>query len=154
LKIGDLLEKGELDATVLGISPSKQFKLAERGTPYCTVVGGWSITMHPIRFFMKWDSWNSLSSDIQRIIDELGPAGSDCWYASQTGSGADGSAAAAQRYITDNGGKIIVPPPEELERWVKVTQPLRKAAIQVAEDKGLPGKKFFNRMLELVEEYS
>jgi len=154
LEIASALEKGELDATVLGISPSKQFKLAEKGVPYCTIVGGMSITMHPIRFCMKWDSWNRLPSDIQEIIDELGPYGGDCWYASHMGREADGSAADAQKYIMDNGGEIIIPPSEELERWVKVIQPLRAAGIKVAEDNGEPGRKFFNRMLELVEEYS
>ena len=81
LDIARQLESGELDATILGLLPAKMFDLADHDTPYCTLTGNLSITMHPMRTYFKWDSWQKLPPDIQKIIDSLGPAGGDCWFA-------------------------------------------------------------------------
>lgn len=153
LQISQLLETGELDATVLGIIPAKMFKLAERAAPYCTIVETRSITMHPMRTFMRWSAWNSLPSDIQKIIEEIGPAGGDCWFAIQSGWDADNHLQEALEYLRENG-ELIKVPQEELKRWQQLIQPLRDSAISTVEAKGLPGRKFFNRMIKLVEKYS
>lgn len=152
-EIGHLLETGKLDATVLGILPAKMFKLAEGTAPYCTVAGDRSITMHPMRTYMKWDSWNRLPPDIQKIIDEMGPAGADCWFAVQSGLDADAHLREALEYIEQNGELIRITP-EELERWRKLIKPDLDSAVSEVEAKGLPGRRFFDRMIELVEKYS
>ena len=153
LEISHLLETGELDATVLGILPAKMFKLAEGVAPYCTVAGNRSITMHPMRTFMRWDAWNGLPSDIQKIMEEIGPAGSDCWFAIQSGLDADNHLREALEYIKQNGELINVPP-EELKRWRQLMQPELDSAVSAVEAKGLPGRKFLNRMTELVARFS
>jgi TRAP-type C4-dicarboxylate transport system substrate-binding protein len=153
LEISRLLETGELDATVLGVLPAKMFKLAEGVAPYCTVAESRSITMHPMRTFMRWDTWKSLPSDIQKVIEEIGPAGSDCWFAVQSGLDADNHLREALEYIKQNG-ELIKVPPEELKRWQQLIQPELDSAISNVEAKGLPGRKFFNRMIELVAKYS
>jgi TRAP-type C4-dicarboxylate transport system substrate-binding protein len=153
LEISHLLATGELDATVLGILPAKMFKLAEGVAPYCTIVESRSITMHPMRTFMKWDSWNSLPPDIQRIIEEIGPSGGDCWFAIQSGLDADNHLREALEYIRQNG-ELIKVPPEELKRWRQLIQPKLDSAVSTVDAKGLPGRKFLNRMIELVAEYS
>ena len=153
LQISQLLETGELDAAVLGILPAKMFKLAERAAPYCTFVETRSITMHPMRTFMRWSAWNSLPPDIQKIIEEIGPAGGDCWFAIQSGRDADDHLREAMEYLRENG-ELIKIPRGELQRWQQLIQPLRDSAISTVEAKGLPGGKFFNRMIELVEKYS
>jgi TRAP-type C4-dicarboxylate transport system substrate-binding protein len=151
-EIGHLLETGKLDATVLGILPAKMFKLAEGTATYCTVAGDRSITMHPMRTYMKWDSWNRLPPDIQKIIDEMGPAGADCWFAVQSGLDADAHLREALEYIEQNGELIRITP-EELERWRKLIKPDLDSAVSEVEAKGLPGRRFFDRMIELVEKY-
>ena len=153
LQISQLLETGELDAAVLGILPAKMFKLAERAAPYCTFVETRSITMHPMRTFMRWSAWNSLPPDIQKIIEEIGPAGGDCWFAIQSGRDADDHLREAMEYLRENS-ELIKIPRGELQRWQQLIQPLRDSAISTVEAKGLPGGKFFNRMIELVEKYS
>ncbi|MCK4274499.1 MAG: hypothetical protein KAW90_06355, partial [Dehalococcoidales bacterium] len=152
-EISRLLETGELDATVLGILPAKMFKLAEGVAPYCTIVENRSITMHPMRTFMRWETWNRLPSDIQEIIERIGPAGSDCWFAVQSGADADNHLREALEYIKQNG-ELIKVSPEELKRWRQLIQPNLDSAVSAVEAKGLPGRKFFNRMIELVTEYS
>jgi TRAP-type C4-dicarboxylate transport system substrate-binding protein len=151
-EISRLLETGELDATVLGILPAYVFNLAEGAAPYCTVAGDRSITMHPMRTYMKWDSWNSLPPDIQEIIEGIGPAGSDCWFAVQSGIDADNHLREALDYIKQNG-ELIRTTPEELERWRKLIQQNLDSVVSEVEAKGLPGRRFFNRMIELVEKY-
>jgi len=153
LEMGHLLETGKLDAAVLGILPAHMFKLADGAAPYCTVAGKTSITMHPMRIYMKWDTWNKLPPDIRKIIEEIGPAGSDCWFAVQIGADADKHLHEALDYIKQKG-ELIEVAPEELERWRRLIQPNRDSAVSAVEARGLPARKFFNRMLELVAEYS
>jgi TRAP-type C4-dicarboxylate transport system substrate-binding protein len=153
LEIGPLLAKGDLDATVLGMLPAKMFKLAEGPAPYCTITGNRSITMHPMRTYMKWDSWNALPPDIRVIIDGIGPARGDCWFAVQSGKDADSHLVEATEYIK-RYGELINITAEELERWRRLIQPNLDAVLDAVEARGLPGHKFFNRMLDLVDEYS
>jgi TRAP-type C4-dicarboxylate transport system substrate-binding protein len=150
LDIARQLESGELDATILGLLPAKMFDLADRGAPYCTLTGNLSITMHPMRSYFKWDSWNKLPMDIQKIIDSLGPAGGDCWFAVQSGVDADRHLEEALDYFRRRG-EIIALAPAELARWQERLQPLRQSCLNALEARGLPAKKYFARMLELVE---
>lgn len=148
-----LLETGELDAAVLGVLPGHMFKLADGAAPYCTIAGNTSITMHPMRTYMKWDTWNSLPPDICKIIDEIGPTGSDCWFAIQSGLDADAHLREALDYIKQKG-ELIEVSPEELKRWRQLIQPHLDLAVNNIEAAGLPGRKFFNRMIDLVAKYS
>jgi len=152
LEISHLLATGQLDATVLGILPAYNFKLAEGAAPYCTIPGDRSITMHPIRIYMKWDTWNNLPPDIREVIDKIGPAGNDCWYAVQSGVDADNHLVEAMEYIKQKGEPVKVAP-EELDRWRQLIRPELDSIVSAVEDKGLPGRKFFNRMNELVTQY-
>ena len=153
LEMRQMLETGQLDAAVLGILPGHQFRLADGAAPYCTVAGDLSITMHPMRIYMKPDTWSSLPSNVQKVVDEMGPAGADCWYAVQSGIDADNHLREALDYIRQKGELIMVAP-EELERWRKLIEPIRESVISDVEGKGLPARKFLKRMNELVAEYS
>ena len=153
LEIGHLLETGQLDATVLGILPAHMFKLADGIAPYCTIAGDRSITMHPMRIYMKPDSWNRLPPDIQKIVEETGPAGADCWFATNSGPDADNSLVEAMENIKKRGELIRISA-EELQKWQRLTKPKLEASLNELEARGLPGRKFFKRIGELVTEYS
>jgi TRAP-type C4-dicarboxylate transport system substrate-binding protein len=148
-----LLETGRLDAAVLGLLPAYQFRLADGAAPYCTLAGDLSITMHPMRIYMRWDSWNRLPPDVRDVIDEIGPSGADGWFALESGPDADGNLREAMDYF-EKQGEIIKLAPGELRRWQRLIDPLRTAAVDAVEAAGLPGRRFFNRMNELVSEYS
>ncbi len=147
------LENGELDAAVLGMLPAKSFDLAKHGAPFCTLVGDLSITMHPMRTYMKRDSWNRLPPDIQNIIDELGPSGADSWFVKQSGVDSDRHLPESLDYYQQYGEVIRLNQPEVV-RWQNILQPLREKNLKKLDEKGLPGRKFFRRMLELAECYS
>ena len=152
-EIGRLLETGKLDATVLGILPGHQFKLADGVAPYCTLTGKTSITMHPMRIYMKWDTWNRLPADVQNILDDIGPTGADCWFAVQSGRDADSHLVEALEYI-ERQGQLITLTPGELERWYRLARPHQDSLIEDVAARGLPARKFFDRMNELVAGYS
>lgn len=153
LEISHLLETKQLDATVLGILPAYNFKLAEGAAPYCTIPGERSITMHPIRIYMKWETWNRLAPDIRNAIEKMGPAGGDCWYAVQSGKDADNQLIEAMEHIRQRGEFVKVTP-EEMNRWRRLIRPNLNSIVSEVEAQGLPGKRFFKRMNELVAEYS
>jgi TRAP-type C4-dicarboxylate transport system substrate-binding protein len=153
LEISRQLANGELDAAVLGLLPALNFKLAENGAPYCTIVGDLSFTMHPMRTYIKWDSWNKLSPDIQAVIDSLGPSGQDSWTAVHSGMDADSALTEAIKYFTEKG-EIIRLSSDEQSRWERAMQPQRLVTVERAESRGVPGRRFLFRMLELVEEHS
>ena len=148
-----LLETGELDALVLGVLPGHMFKLADGAAPYCTLTGKTSITMHPMRIYMKLDSWNKLPYDIGKVIEGIGPAGKNCWFAVQSGIDADKHLSEALDYIKQKG-ELIEVAPEELERWRRMIQPEMDLVVNQVEARGLPAKKFLDRMKALVTEYS
>jgi TRAP-type transport system periplasmic protein len=148
-----LLESGKLDALVLGVLPAHIFRLADGAAPYCTLTGKKSITMHPMRIYMKWDTWNRLPPDVCKIIDEIGPAGPDCWYAVKGGLDSDKHLQEALDYIRLKG-RLIEISPQELERWQRLIQPVSDRVITDIEARGLPARRVFNRMIELTAGYS
>jgi TRAP-type transport system periplasmic protein len=148
-----LLETGSLDAVVLGIQPAYMFKLADGAAPYCTLAGKKSITMHPMRIYMKWETWNRLPLDVRNIIDRLGPAGSDCWYAFNSGLDADKHLREALDYIKQKG-TLIEFDSEEAERLQRLIQPVTEKVLDAVEARGLPARQFYSRMIELVAGYS
>ncbi len=152
-EMSQLLETGSLDAAVLGVLPARIFKLADGAAPYCTLIGKKSITMHPMRLYMKWDIWNKLPQNIRDIIDSVGPSGSVCWYAINSGLDADRHLNEALYYIRQKGTLIEIDP-EEAARWQILTQPVKENILSRAEARGLPARRFYARMIELVAEYS
>jgi TRAP-type transport system periplasmic protein len=147
-EMSPLLETGGLDAVVLGVLPAHMFKLADGAAPYCTLTGEKSITMHPMRLYMKWDTWNRLPLEIRNIIDSIGPAGPDCWYATNSGMDADKHLQAALDYIRLKGTLFEVAA-EEAERWQSLIEPVTDNIIDDVEARGLPARRFYSRMIEL-----
>jgi TRAP-type C4-dicarboxylate transport system substrate-binding protein len=153
LEIPRLLENGELDATVLGLLPAMMFHLAEGPAPYCTFIGRNSITMHPMRIYVKLSSWQKLPSDIHKAIEQIGPSGGDCWFAVSSGRDADKHLKEVLAYFQERG-ELITLSPEESARWLSLMQPAIDAEINKVEAKGLPAQVFINRLTELVQNYS
>ncbi len=151
--MGKLLKSGELDAALLGIIPACMFKLADDTAPYCILTGEKSITMHPMRIYMKWDTWNRLPDGIRDVIDELGPSGSNCWYAVQNGNGSDTHLQEALEYFRQKGF-ITSLTPDELARWERIIQPVLNSILDEYEERGLPARSLITRMEELIDKYS
>ncbi|HEY96378.1 MAG TPA: hypothetical protein G4O15_15745 [Dehalococcoidia bacterium] len=151
--MGKQLKSGELDAALLGIIPAYMFKLADDAAPYCTITGEKSITMHPMRIYMKWDTWNRLPDRIRDVVDGIGPSGANCWYAVQNGNDSDSHLVEALEYFRQKG-EIISITADELAGWERIIQPVIDSILDEYESKGLPARIFINRMRELAVKYS
>jgi TRAP-type C4-dicarboxylate transport system substrate-binding protein len=150
--MGNLLKSGELDAALLGIIPAYMFKLADDAAPYCTITGEKSITMHPMRIYMKWNTWNRLPDNTQDVFNELGPSGANCWYAVQNGNDSDAHMIKALDYFRQKG-EITSITPDELAGWERIIQPVIDSMLDQYEQKGLRARRFVARLKELVDLY-
>jgi TRAP-type C4-dicarboxylate transport system substrate-binding protein len=95
---------------------------------------------------MNKEKWNSLPTDIKNVFDEV----SSKWvpdYFDQYFSGIEKSSIAQG---VSKGVEAIELSPAELARWDIKTKGLIDEYIKTMEDKKLPGKKLYNRWMELV----
>jgi len=148
LDIAGQLKDGRLDATVLGILPARQFRLADGAAPYCLMTGRNSITMHPMRTYMKRESWNRLPQDYRDIIGGLGPAGAECWFARESGRDADAH--------LDEGlaeFEVTTFTPGQVEELRGIIAPEVEKVLAAVEAQGRPARRFYKRMVELASAY-
>ncbi len=148
LEIAGRLKEGTLDATVLGILPAHQFHLSDGTAPYCLRTGRASVTMHPMRTYMKQASWDRVPQDYRDVIDGLGPAGAECWFARESGRDADAHFGAALGEF-----RVTTLAPEQVEELRRTIQPEVDRVLDAAEGPGTPARRFYARMVELASEY-
>lgn len=144
LDIAGQLRDGRLDATVLGILPARQFRLADGTAPYCLMTGRTSITMHPMRTYLKWESWNGLPEDCRDVIDGLGPSGAGCWFARESGRDADAYFAEALDEF-----ETTTFTPQQVEQLRGIIEPEVNRVLMAVEAQGRPARRFYARMREL-----
>jgi TRAP-type C4-dicarboxylate transport system substrate-binding protein len=97
---------------------------------------------------MNKDFWNSLPSDIQKIITDLGAEVQQWQVAAVTEEDKN-----AEKIITDAGGEFIRLDPAETNRWVaKIRRVWHRWALDII-DKGLPGGKVLAEAIRLLETY-
>ncbi len=140
------LQKGVLDGASLGLSGLKAFKLSEVAH-YLTYWDGSSIRVAPWIVPMNLAKWNSLPSDIQKIISELSVDGT--WFAPFAGPIYTRWAEEGKTMAKEQGWEFYKLPPEELQRWMEKVKPMKEKWISDLEAKGLPGRKFIDRLVEL-----
>lgn len=139
------LEKGVADGAVLPWEVIKPFKFQEV-TKYHTIGNLYSMTNCVV---MNLDTWNSLPSDIQKIIDEV-----DSEYTGIAAKVFDANETVGRKICEDAGHEIYNLPPEEWQRWLERISPLWDEWIADMEAKGLPGKAIANEARQLAEKYS
>ena len=105
----------------------------------------------PFFCVMNLEVWNSLPQDIQRAIDEVsGDYQVEKICRKYQIVQKDRMARASQEF----GIEVYQLPPEEMERWLEAYEPVWDIFIADLEDKGLPGKEFFEEYLRLHHKYS
>jgi TRAP-type C4-dicarboxylate transport system substrate-binding protein len=92
---------------------------------------------------MNKDTWNSLSPDIQNIIEKVNeesiPKMGALW---------DELDKSALDFVIKKGNKVISLPAEEQERWAKAVRPLLDDYVNRMKAKGLPGDEALKFCLE------
>lgn len=148
LELKEDMKSGKMQCALLGLLPALTFNLVEEVAPYCALAVEGNISTHAMRLAMTWEAWNKLPEDVQKAIDEIGPAGGDCWFANHNGTDFDANLEDALNYIRKHG-QISLYDESDLDRCIDLMQPGVEERIRIAEEHGLPGRKFYDRLLEL-----
>jgi TRAP-type C4-dicarboxylate transport system substrate-binding protein len=146
------LERGTLDGLCMSWQGLPSFKF-HQVVHYYTVWDGPAIRCLPWGLFMNWNSWKKMPADIQKVmLVDYGVDGP--WFAKWNGEQYSKLVQVGKKIAKESGGEIYTLPAGELERWKQKVVSVREKGIQGLESKGLPGRKYINRIFELVKEYN
>jgi TRAP-type C4-dicarboxylate transport system substrate-binding protein len=95
---------------------------------------------------MNKDKWNSLTPDIQRIIEKV----NEEWIEKQ-GKNWDDVDKLGREATLKLGNKIISLSKEEDERWAKAVNPLLDGYVKSMKEKGLPGEEALKFCLDTLQ---
>jgi TRAP-type C4-dicarboxylate transport system substrate-binding protein len=133
------LERGMVEGHVLPLSTQRSFKFYEV-TKYVTIANfGSAATV----LVLRKETWNRLSPDVQKVVDELSP-----WGAALLDKVGRQNAESAAKLVTEKGLEIIELSPQERARWAEATSGIEKDWAAKADAKKLPGSE----MLQFVKQ--
>jgi TRAP-type C4-dicarboxylate transport system substrate-binding protein len=99
---------------------------------------------------MNQNVWNSLPEDVQKVIDEL--------YLEMPKTAGEYMDSYVQEALEwsekEYGLQTVTLSDEESKRWEEKIKPVIEQSVQRAEEKGLPGARYRDRIIELIEKYS
>ena len=137
------LEKGVVDGFTGAYGMFNNFRLYEVTKYHTNAHLGATTTM----VIMNKNRWNSLSSDMQKVLTDYSAIGRKNQIAFGLKEKAKGIENAKKT------GEMIGISPSERARWVATAKPAYEAWVKKVEAKGLPGQKVLDRTLELVKKY-
>lgn len=145
-EVPEALQTGVVDGNVSSREVLKDLKLAE----YVKYVTDYPLTINTFVAVMDKDRWESLPEDVKQVIDELSKE-----MTVFTGKYLDEHTEEALKWSAETEGLEIVPLTEdESKRWEETIKPIQDEVVKKAEEKGLPGSEYRERIKELVEQYS
>jgi TRAP-type transport system periplasmic protein len=98
---------------------------------------------------MNKETWNKLSPDIKKIINDLEP-----WVTEKLLEKEHSEARQAQEAMEKLGHTMITLSPEELKKWYDGARPIQEKWIEENEAKGLPARAIFEEAKRLIAKYS
>ena len=137
----DALQKGIADGAVHPMEANKGFRMSEV-TKYTTQCFGAAYSAG-LFVVMNKEKWNNLSSDIQKIIEQI----NEEWI-EKTGKAWDEIDKEGTDFTLAKGNKIIPLSKEENERWAKLLSPILDGYVKNMKEKGLPGEEALKFCLE------
>ncbi|MFC1533038.1 TRAP transporter substrate-binding protein DctP, partial [Thermodesulfobacteriota bacterium] len=99
-------------------------------------------------FIMNLNKWNSLPSDVQKVIDGLSP-----WGAKRFCETAETLEAMGIKKAKELGHTFTVPNAKEMKLWFEGAKPGHEKWIKRMESKGLPGNLVYKTAKQLIEQY-
>jgi TRAP-type C4-dicarboxylate transport system substrate-binding protein len=144
-EVPEALQTGVVKGNVSSREVLKDLKLAE----YVKYVSDYPLTINTFVAVMNKDKWESLPDDVKKVIDELNRE-----MTIFTGKYLDEHTQEAIKWSQETKGLEIVPlSEEETKLWSETIAPINENAVKKAEEQGLPGKEYHERLKELVEQY-
>lgn len=145
-EVPEALQTSVVDGNVSSREVLKDLKLAE----YVKYVTDYPLTINTFVAVMNKDKWESLPEDVKKVIDELNKE-----MTVFTGQYLDKHTEEAIKWSKESQDLKIVPlTEEESKRWDDKIQSVKNDIVKKADDQGLPGSKYQERIKELVEKYS
>lgn len=144
-EVPEAVQTGVIDGNISSREVVKDFKLAEN----LQYVTDFPLTVTSFVAVMTKETWESLPEDVQTAIDELAPEMSQF-----TGAYLDEYVDEALKWAADEHGLEIVPLEDgQADQWTELISDIQDEAVEKANEKGLPGTEYKERLYELVEEY-
>jgi TRAP-type transport system periplasmic protein len=141
------MERGTVDGTVVPWATLFSFKFNEV-TKYHTEVNLWSA---PHFVIMNKKRWESLSSDVKKVIEGL----SGAWAADFTGRVDEKYDVEARKKLEQaKGHEMISLSSEEIGKGKKILKPIWDEWVSEKESKGLPGRRILDETIRLGEKHS
>ncbi|MFD1707862.1 TRAP transporter substrate-binding protein [Siminovitchia sediminis] len=145
-EVPEAIQTGVLDGYITSREVLKDFHLAES----IKYVVDYPLHVTTFVAVMNKDTWESLPSDVQQVIDELGSE-----MAIFTGEYHDQNIQESLEWSKEeHGTEMIQLSPEEQEKWDQAIKPIQDEYVKKLEKEGLPAKEYRDRLYELIEKYS
>lgn len=142
------LQKGVVDGIVLPVGFPSRFRLHELLRYYTQV----SMVFTHFTNVMNWDSWNSLTPDVQKQMWSVCGRWGSMWYGYMW---TDFEDAGFEGWLEKEGYPYTIYrlPPEEVERWGAVGgKPVWDKWLADCKAKGLPGQEVLDETIRLLGE--
>jgi len=145
-EVPEALQTGVVDGNVSSREVLKDLKIAE----YVQYVTDYPLTINTFVAVMNKDKWEILPEDVKQVMDELNKE-----MTVFTGQYLDKHTEEALNWSAEEEGLEVVPlSEEETKVWDETVEPVKADAVKKAEEQGLPGEEYRDRIKELVEQYS
>ena len=142
------LDRGLAEAISTGIGSVTMFKLDEV-VKYHVNFPGENLGWVGIAFIMNRQRYEGLPLVLQKAIDD------NVKWASERITQLELDKIPLAEEICRKRGNIFVDlTPEEMQKWRDAVKPIHEAWIAKMEEKGLPGKKVFDKTIQLANEYT
>jgi TRAP-type transport system periplasmic protein len=142
----DALSRGVADGLMCAYEALEGFRIGEL-VKYSTENYATSYTAAFV-VIMNKDTWESLSPDVQKVIDQLSVE-----YADKYAAMWDDIDKSGKEYMLKRGGKIISLSKEEEAKWVAKAQPLFDEYVKKMKEKGLPGEEALKFVRDYLKPY-
>jgi TRAP-type C4-dicarboxylate transport system substrate-binding protein len=124
----------------------KDLKFAE----YVKYVTDYPLTVNTFVAVMNKDVWNSLPSDVQKVIDELGPE-----ISTWTGEYLDKTVKEALDWsVKEHGLQTVTLTAEERKIWDEKIKPFQDSVVADLKSKGLPAEEYKKALYDLLKKYN
>lgn len=143
-EVAEALQTGIVNGYVSSREVLQDMKYAEM-VKYVT---DYPLTLNTFVAVMNKSKWDSLPEDVKKVIDELNAEMTEF-----TGDYLDNHVKDAVKWSEDEH-KLETVSLKDKEKWDEMISKLQQAEVKKAEEAGLPGQKYYDRLKELVEQYS
>jgi len=138
------LERGTIEGIATSIGVIHQFKVLDL-VPYHTDA---DFGMNTMYLMMNLEKWNSLPTDVQKVINDLEP-----WLFQETMKAQEGFEQMAVDYAKGKNHTFVQLTPEQSQTWTNAAKPIHEQWVADTEAKGLPAKAVFEDTQRLIKEY-